>query len=502
MILKKVCNGTKLNSHQFLDFIVQTSLRLDPQGFEAEPKITTINVIKTFFEPFINQLENDLLSIDDPKANSSQLTSQQPIILFLSKYEMDSQMASILNNIYFTLKEVYSSYFYYEINSTKEDVIQQGSLENYIEFSKDFEICPYLMNMSQIVYYWNYINNGNYRNYQIFEEKRELGKLFTLSKFACMIVHFGIITFVKINQGLNSKFTEIEKVLFFLEKLENSLGLKNLERKTNKPHNSAITFIPQKNVIKNVSLSLKKLISISTIFLGVFDEGEKGSNDIANAKQSKETIQKTSRNVEIDLGGMMKVSPEVMERIESRLELLRDIYITYSKFGDKLNYNKMNFAGFHNFLKDLDLIHNSKKETNSELFSSRTVKSPTSSITSRSYLTSPKRKHSGQMVKGKMIDSEVFCIFSSLTGIKNFDTSAKYKNQFDKNRGFTPGLGDSGRITNIEKNSSLTSIKANIPLRMEFNIFIKSFELISSRLYPDKTLDEAMLNFLENVVTC
>jgi len=203
--------------------------------------------------------------------------------------------------------------------------------------------------------------------------------------------------------------------------------------------------------------------------------------------------------LEIDFGGMMKVSPEIMERIESKLELLRDIYITYSKFGDKLNYNKMNFSGFHNFLKDLDLIHNSKKEANSELFSSRTVKSPTSSITSRSYLTSPKRKQSGQMVKGKMIDSEAFCIFSSLTGIKNFDTSAKYKNQFDKNRGFTPGLGESGRITNIEKNSSLTSIKTNIPLRMDFNIFIKSFEMISSKLYPDKSLDEAMLNFLESI---
>ncbi len=202
MILKKVCNGTKLNSIQFLDFVVQVSLRLDPKGFEAQPKNTTIYVIKTFFEPFIDQLEQDLLSVDDNKVHSSQLTSQQPIILFLSKYEMDSDMISIMNNIYFTLKEIYSSYFYYEINSNREDVIQQRSLENYIDFNKDFEICPYLMNMSQIVYYWNYVNNGNYRNFQIFDEKRELGKLFTLSKFACMIVHFGIITFVKINQAL------------------------------------------------------------------------------------------------------------------------------------------------------------------------------------------------------------------------------------------------------------------------------------------------------------
>ena len=253
MILKKVCNGTKLNSHQFLDFIVQLSMRIDPQGFELQPKNTTINIIKSFFEPFINQLEQDIYSTNDPQNHSSQLSTQQPIITFLSKYEIDIQTVSIMNNIYYTLKEIYTSYFYYEINSTREGVIQQRSLDNYIEFNKDFEICPYLLNMNQIVCYWNYINNGNYRNYQIFEEKRDLGKLFTLSKFACMIIHFGIMTFAKINQAFNSKFKDIEKVLFFLEKLENSLGLKNLERKTNKPHNSSITFIPPTNIFKDVS---------------------------------------------------------------------------------------------------------------------------------------------------------------------------------------------------------------------------------------------------------
>lgn len=212
--------------------------------------------------------------------------------------------------------------------------------------------------------------------------------------------------------------------------------------------------------------------------------------------------QKSTKNVEIELGGLMKAAPEVIEKIESKLELLREVFLIYSKFGDKLNFNKMNFAGFLNFLKDLDLIHNSKKDVNSELFSNRTLKSPKTATTNRSNLTSPKRKQSCPLIKGKMIDSEALCIFCSLTGIKNFDTSSKYKNHFDRNRGFTPGIGESGRITNIEKSSSLTSVKSNIPMRMDFNIFIKSFEVISSKLYPEKNLDEAMLYFLENVVDC
>ena len=255
MILKKVCNGTKLNKNQFLDFIVQTSMKLDPQNFSSFPRETTINIIRTFFEPFVYYIEQQNCSIDDPNAPQSHLYLQQSIISFLSKYDMDTKMVTLLNSIYTALREIYSAYFYYEINSVKQDVISEGSFMNYIEFTKDFEICPYLLNMNQIVCYWNYVNNidSNYKNLALFEEKRDLGKFFSLSKFSCMIVHFGLMTFGKNHQPLNSQYNDIEKMLFFCEKLENSIGLKNLERKTNKPHNLMVTLIPNKNIIKTVN---------------------------------------------------------------------------------------------------------------------------------------------------------------------------------------------------------------------------------------------------------
>ena len=185
----------------------------------------------------------------------SGLFLQQSIISFLLKFEIDSNLIILINSIYTALREVYTAYFVFELNGGKD--ILQGSFTNYLEFNKDFGICPYLMNMNQIVCYWNYVNNldnNNKKNIEpIFEVKRELGKTFTLSKFSQMIVHFGLMTFGKINQSLNSQFTDIEKLLFFLEKLENATGFQNLERKTNKPHYSIITFIPHKNFIKNVS---------------------------------------------------------------------------------------------------------------------------------------------------------------------------------------------------------------------------------------------------------
>lgn len=234
------------------------------------------------------------------------------------------------------------------------------------------------------------------------------------------------------------------------------------------------------------------------ITINVFDDSEKSPIEIINVKQLKELNQK-SRNIrEIDLRNLLKVGPEVLEKIESKLEVLKDIYLTYSKYGDKLNYNKMNFAGFLNFLKDFDLIY--IKENTNDLISSRTMKSPSKTlVTVRSNISfSPKKLQNSVIIKGKMIDSEVFCVFCSLTGFKNFDSTAKYRNQFDKNKGYSPFIGESGRTTKIEK-SSLSSSKSNVPMRMDFNLFVKSLEVVSTKLHPEMSLDEAMNYFLDLV---
>jgi hypothetical protein len=194
----------------------------------------------------------------------------------------------------------------------------------------------------------------------------------------------------------------------------------------------------------------------------------------------------------------LKVDQEVLEKIEAKFDLLNEIFLNYSKYGDKLNFNKMNYVGFHNFLKDNDLIHGLKREGSSGMLSSRTFKSP-KMTSNRSCNSSPKKVVNTNLIKGKLVDSEAYCIFCSLTGSKNFDNSSKYKNHFDKNKGFSPIMGESGRSTNLNSGSSLQSSKINIPMRMDFNLFVKSLELVSTKLHPEKSLDEAMTLFLENV---
>ena len=234
------------------------------------------------------------------------------------------------------------------------------------------------------------------------------------------------------------------------------------------------------------------------------EEEEKVHKDLICSKSSKDFNQKTSRTTENELKKTtLKVGQDVIEIIESKLELLKEIYTTYSKYGDKLNYNKMNYAGFHNFLKDNDLLHTVKRESSTtDHLSNRTVKSPKTAITSsRTNNSSPKKLSNCSVIKGKMIDSEAFCIFCSLTGIKNFDTSIKNKSHFDKNKGSSISFGESGKGTNnMEKGSSLMSSKDNVPMRMDFNLFLKSLEVVSTKLHPEKSLDEAMMIFLDNVI--
>lgn len=225
----------------------------------------------------------------------------------------------------------------------------------------------------------------------------------------------------------------------------------------------------------------------------MIDESDKPPNQMTNINL------KSTRIAETNFKSLLRVGPEVLQKVESKLQILKDIYLIYSKYGDKLNDNNMNFAGFHNFLRDIDILY-VKKESSDEFLSSRIFKSPSKSlITVRTNISSPKKLVNSVIIKGKIIDSEVFCIFCSITGFKNFDSSSKYKNHFDKNKGFSPKLGESGRTTRITKSSSLSSTKDNVPMKMDFKLFIKSLELISAKLYPDKSIDDAMVNFLESV---
>jgi hypothetical protein len=74
------------------------------------------------------------------------------------------------------------------------------------------------------------------------------------------------------------------------------------------------------------------------------------------------------------------------------------------------------------------------------------------------------------------------------------------KNHFNQNKGFAPKIGDLTKDVIMIRTKLLTTSKSNVPMKMDFNLFIKSFELLSKKLYPGIILEEAVIKFIENVV--
>jgi hypothetical protein len=92
--------------------------------------------------------------------------------------------------------------------------------------------------------------------------------------------------------------------------------------------------------------------------------------------------------------------------------------------------------------------------------------------------------------------SEASIIFSSLTSSYNFPShKIKIKENFKEN--IYIGINKDKTFSFDTKREQF---KKNIPNKMNFILFIKSFELISERLYPEMTLDDAMANLLNKKI--
>jgi len=286
LILKKILShSTKISLKSFLDFFVYTSRKLEPENFEMNQKETFKNFIINVFDPILMKIDNNFVCNMEDYSSSNYSMLQQSTLLpnhnsidnILKSFEFDYKIKAIINNISYSLKEVYIVYFIYEVkNKLEKQRLIEGSFQNLIQFTKEFEINPYLCNMNQIVLIWEYLlplkeievkqNMKGQHSFLLVE--KDLGQQFKFSKFVAFIVYLSIISFNKYypqsnisqisNQG---KFNiNIEKLVLFLEKLDGSKGFQNLERKTSKPHTSKITLIPDKDVIELVKKLLIRLI--------------------------------------------------------------------------------------------------------------------------------------------------------------------------------------------------------------------------------------------------
>jgi len=84
-----------------------------------------------------------------------------------------------------------------------------------------------------------------------------------------------------------------------------------------------------------------------------------------------------------------------------------------------------------------------------------------------------------------------------VTGIKNFNNTDKIKAQFSQNKGIILEWDKSANNTIIDHSNRVKANTSNVPHRMDFCLFVKSFELIGRKLHPERNLDQAFVIFVE-----
>ena len=255
-------------------------------------------------------------------------------------------------------------------------------------------------------------------------------------------------------------------------------------------------------------------------------------NDITKSKTlNNETKANIQYKIELpsilDFENFLNVSSEVVNLISEKLESLNEIFLKYSKMNDKLEFNRMSFSSFLQFLKDSNILIGipqmmkekfrkmgerlMQKSVNVSEFKTYNKKFKGSVPCQNIVLTQAERFYKyqvSQIVNAKNTEfedqisiGEASVIFNSLTNSKNFPIyTESIKLHFDKNSGINLNVGDNlSKTKNFDKKLFLEN-QQNVPGKMDFMLFIKSFELIATKLYPEETLNSAVKQILEKKI--
>ena len=79
--------------------------------------------------------------------------------------------------------------------------------------------------------------------------------------------------------------------------------------------------------------------------------------NLNNLRKIREFNSKSQKNEEYELRSLLLVGPETFKKIEDKLNFLFDIFLNYSKIGDKSNNSRLTLSSFLKFLRDYGITH-------------------------------------------------------------------------------------------------------------------------------------------------
>ena len=555
----------KLNLTDFINLITKVCQKIYKNDFQKDPK----GIMNYFLNCFFNNYEEILDETSSKNfietLNNNSITIKSIETIILSK--IDFHVAKLILNLYSSFKIMYEFYFEEEMNNKiEEDILQQISLKKLIIFCKDFDIIPYLISENKLMTYYNFVLNYNSENPDISDEillniskeenedlslseirkknpYKNFGRIYKFTMFLYLFYHFSLITYYKQIQlnfnKKNNKPSEIDILLYFLQRLENSKGINIFIKKKGSTSNiQKITFLPSKNSIEEIKKKaeeenkkieerekeyLAKLKNNNNISSEIKENTNNNLNKIDNEKGNILCKTGIRENILIDnnmlksfnslsiynnrnynLKQLLNLNSNIISLIEENFEGLSELFLNFSKLNDKLTFNRMSLSAYLKFLKYANIVVKIPEEMKKNYLKmgeqimkknfniseikrfdikegSKTCAPLILNETEKDY----KNKIS-QIVNAnkknfdKLSESDASVVFFSLTGTKNFNNKNLNNCSFDKR--------------NELKN------QLNIPSKLDFFLFLKSFELISAKLYPNKTLNEAYLELFLNKI--
>ena len=542
ILMQKINKGFgPFTSEDFLNYLTRVCSVVE-NDFYSDKKGKFINFIKRHLEPLIMKIEtgNDV-SLFTPLGSSSRLNDKNfynelsksnlsnsytknnnnlniciNFQKFIDNYTLDENTYLILTSISPGLKQIYLIYFRYETNRHHDlQKIESGSFKNFMEFSRDFQMTPYLISKNTLELYWSMviatpieqlINNQHIKIDKLNEEQYNIGTIYTFAKFLLFFAHIAAFYYnsLEISNG--------EKLLYLIEKIYSSRGYNNLSKKSSVPYNVKLSIIPPKEVIELVNRRL-----------------------LEDSEKEKMRKKRTYTNWHKDIKEFLQLNSENYDILRPYIEKMRNIFGIYCKIGDKLQYGKMSFSNYQKMLIDGGLMFFKRNKqsscntlskrklnltiyennTNMGRFSNSTFNfnfntinangNPVLSKSMSQQLFSNKNNFLDSTLIGsssnrnfslepkknrtKLNISDINLIYSKIAGFINFNSSKdRYKDKIYRN-------------VTLDKSQflNMSSSKPNGPFKLDFFLFMKTIPLIALRFYPNDTNDinEAMSIFLD-----
>ena len=485
------------------------------------------NLIKIYKVYFPNEIVK-YLSINEEKLREE---SVQNLIKFWKDFEFYPSIISKANlNMYFNLLMKYLE----QKNYINQIIIDFGENDNYNDIGICFKFSSFILCLYHFCIFYHYKkmkfqfqgkNNKNNESIQYNESLIDVDKIVFF--FTNLENSSGIKKYL-----LKRARTNEYRFNFIFKKKDIKIARYEMDLGSNDNKDTENNLITNKN---NKNYKLEKLTIESSPYTSrqiternMEDEkGDKGKfltiaslgnkNIFANYNLNKYFLNINKKGNYLitltDLDEILNVSSKVKGEIIIKLEKLSEIFLKYSKINNKLEYNRMSYSSFIKFLEDANLLLGiPKKKKIKYRRISNDIMSKTLTISeikkfenslqfsiSCNNITLSKeevnyKKDVSKIVnttkkirnKNKLNITEASLIFSSVTGSYNFPSYlSQIKNQFSKDDElFNKNKNDFIKKNEFFEPKKEAHFQKDVPNKMNFALFIKSFELIATKLYP------------------